>query len=186
MGIPIGSIKPSNTIIYNNDLYTIVDCEHAKLGRGSAFCRVKLRNPKTGQTLSATLRDSDNIEMAFIEKKKLQYTYKDNDFYHFMDMETFEDLILNKSSIEETIPWLTDNLELVGIFYEDTLINLEIAPTMVLSIVETEPGIKGDSVKNNTKPATLETGLVIQVPLFINQDDSVKVDTKTKSYMERA
>lgn len=186
MGIPIGSIKVSNTIIYNNELYTVTGCEHAKLGRGAAFCRVKLRNPKTNQTISATLRDSDNIEVAFIEKRKLQYTYNDGNFYHFMDMETYEDLALNKSAVEDAAMWLVDNLELTGIFHEHALINLELPQTMVMKITETEPGLKGDSVKNTTKPATMQTGLIVQVPLFVNKGDMIKIDTKSKTYLERA
>lgn len=185
MGISIGELKPSMCIIFNNELYIIVVCEHVKLGRGAAFCRAKVRNLRTSQTIEYTLRDSDKVEMAFIEPRKLQYLYNDGNIYHFIDMETYEEFALNKSRIEEKVIWLKENLELTGLFYNDEFIDLEIPQTIILTVVQTDPGIRGDTVKTGTKPATLETGLVIQVPLFINSDDVIKVDTRTKDYLCR-
>lgn len=183
--MPIGNIRPSNTIIYNNELYVVQTCEHAKVARGSAFCRVKLRNLKTGQPMNCTLRDSDNIELAFIEKRKLQYSYHDGNFYHFLDMETYHDLHLNKEQIEDELIWLKDNLELNGLFYNNELVSLDLPLSLMLKVTETDPGYRGDTVKMGTKPATLETGAVVQVPLFINTGDTIKVDTKTKEYLGR-
>ena len=185
MGISIGSLKPSAAIIYNKELYIIVDCEHAKLGRGSAFCRAKLKNLKTSQVIECTLRDSDNLEQAFIEKRKLQYLYNQNSHYHFIDLETYEDLTLGKSHIGDKHFWLRDNLELVGLFYENKLLDLDLPISLELKIVETDPGFRGDTVKTGTKPAKLETGLVVAVPLFINPGDKIKVDTRTQKYLGR-
>jgi len=172
--------------MYNDELYTILSCEHSKIARGSAFCRAKLKNLKTSQTLDCTLRDSDNIKKAFIEKRKLQYLYTQGDIYHLLDLETYEDLTLHVSNIVEKIMWLYDNVELNGIFYKNRLLDLELPGSMVLEVIETEPGFRGDTVKAGTKSAKLKTGLMVNVPLFINTGDKVKVDTKTKEYLSRA
>ncbi|MDD3296643.1 MAG: elongation factor P [Candidatus Omnitrophica bacterium] len=181
----IGTLKPSMTIIYNGALYTVVNCEHAKIARGAAFCRVKLKNLRNAQILDCTLRDSDNVNQAFIEKRKLQYQYREGTHYHFLDLETYEDLILNESIIRENSCWLKDNLELIGIFFENELVDLELPASIELKIIETNPGFRGDTVKAGNKPAKLETGIVISVPLFINTGETVKVDTRTKTYLGR-
>jgi len=116
MGISIGSLKPSMTIIYNGELYNIITSEHAKLGRGGAFCRVKVKNLKTDQVLEYTLRESDKIEEAFTEQRKLQYLYKDDEIYHFMALDTYEDLVLDKIRIKDKIIWLKENQEFTGRF----------------------------------------------------------------------
>ena len=184
--IAVGEIRPSMTLIYNNELYTVIDCTHVKVARGSASCRVKMKNLKTGQTLECTLRDSDNFDSAFIEKRKLQYSYHDGDFYHFLDLETYHDLVLNKNQIGDDVIWLKDHLELNGIFYDNELINLDFPLSLDLKIVETDPGFRGDTVKGGTKPTTLETGAIIHVPLFINSGETIKVDIRTKEYLGRA
>ena len=182
----IGNIKPGMAIVYNNELYTITECEHAKLGRGGAFCRVKMRNMKTTQALSSTLRESDDVKEALIEKKKLNYLYRENNIFHFMDMESYEDIVFEKAHIKDKAYWLKENCEIEGLFYENKLIDLEIPLNIELSVTETDPGYRGDTVKTGTKPAKLETGIVIQVPLFINVNDKIKVDTRNKTYLERA
>ncbi|MBN3040647.1 MAG: elongation factor P [Candidatus Omnitrophica bacterium] len=186
MGIVVGEIKPSMAILYKNELYLVINCEHAKIARGAAFCRVKLRNMKSSQILEATLRDSDNIERAYIEKRKLQYVYKDAHFYHFLTMDTYEDLILEDYHIEDKIGFLKDNLEINGLFFNNELLDLELPMTMELKITHTDPGFRGDTVKAGTKSATLETGLTVNVPLFINVGDLVKIDTRTSEYLGRA
>jgi elongation factor P len=185
VGISIGELKPSMAIIYNKELYIVIDCEHAKIARGAAFCRAKIKNLKTSQILECTLRDSDNVERAFIEKRKLQYLYNQGDLYHFLDLETYEDLILNKSYVANSVVWLKDNLELNGLFYEHKLIDLELPLSIELKVIETAPGFRGDTVKGGTKSAKLETGLTINVPLFVNNGDIIKVDTRNKVYLGR-
>ena len=182
----VGELRAGMTIIYNDELYTLVNCEHAKIARGPAFCRAKLRNLRTDQVLERTLRDSDNVEQSFIEKRKLQYQYYKADQHHFMDLETYEDLLLHKSRIGDKAFWLVDNLALVGLFYNNKLIDLEFPSSLVLEVIETEPGFRGDTVKQGTKPAKLETGLIVNVPNFINSGEKIKVDTRTKDYLGRA
>ena len=186
MAFSIGNIRPGMALVIDNQLFLVVSNEHAKLGRGSAFCRTKLKNLKTGQTVERTLRDSDNITEAFLEERKLQFLYSQQGHYHFMDLETYEEYIVDKEKIEEKIELLTENIQLSGSFYNGELINLILPTAVELKVIETEPGFKGDTVKAGTKPAKLETGLVIQVPLFINNGDVIKVDTRTKNYLERA
>ncbi len=186
MGMSIGEIRPSMAITYNKELYIVLNCEHAKVARGAAFCRVKLKNLKSSQIKECTLRDSDNINRAFIEKRKLQFLYHDFQRYHFLDQETYEDLILHQSHIEDKTIWLKDNLELIGLFYQNKLLDLELPISLSLKVVETEPGFRGNTVKSGTKPAKLETGVAIDVPLFINSGETVKVDTRTKEYLGRA
>ncbi|MDD5070619.1 MAG: elongation factor P [Candidatus Omnitrophica bacterium] len=186
MGMTIGSIKPSIALVYNGELYVVIDCEHSKLARGAAFCRVKIRNMRSAQTLECTLRDSDNVEEAFIEKRKLQYSYNDDHHYHFLDLESYENLLLAEERISDKVGWLKDNLELIGLFYGNELLDLELPTSVVLKVVETDPGYRGNTVRTGTKPAKLETGVTVGVPLFIEVGDMIKVDTRTKDYMERA
>lgn len=186
MAISITDLRPSISIVFNKEVYTITACEHAKLGRGSAFCRVKLKNLKTSRTLELTLRDSDKIEEAFIEQRKLQYLYQDGEIFHFLDLETYEGMSLGKSYIEDKTIWFKDNSELTGLFYNNKLINLELPKTLDLKVVETEPGFRGNTVKMGTKPAKLETGAMISVPLFINTGDIIKVDTEKREYIGRS
>ncbi len=186
MAFTIGSIKPGVTIVLDNELYIVVSCELAKLARGSSFCRAKLKNMRNQSVLEKTLRDSDNIQDAFIEKRKIQFSYKDGHFFHFLDVETFEDLILNDEKLGDIKLFLKENLEVSGIFYNNELISLELPLAIELEVIETDPGFKGDTVKAGLKPAKLETGATIQVPLFINIGDKVKVDTQKKEYLGRA
>lgn len=181
----IGEIKPSVTLKLDKEVYIVIDNTHIKQANRRASAMARLKNLRTGQTLDMTLRDSDNFEIIEIEKRKLQYSYHDGDFYHFMDMETYEDLMLKKNQIEEQADWLKDNLVLTGLFYENQLVNLELPISLELKVIDTEPGYRGDTVKAGTKPAELETGLVIQVPIFINTGDTIKVDTRTKTYLAR-
>lgn len=185
MGISVGSIRPSMVIIYDDKPYAVLECNHVKLARGPAFCKVKLKCLKSSQILDCTLRDSDNVREADIEERKLQYLYKDSNNYHFMDLETYEELICDRSAIEDKAMWLKENLQITGLFYNNEFVNLKMPNPLVYKVVETEPGFKGDSVKSGTKPAKLETGAIVQVPLFINTGDLVKVDIQDKQYLSR-
>jgi elongation factor P len=182
----ISEIKTGTAIIINNELFSVIDCEHAKLGRGSAFLRTKLKKMSTGKIIERTLRDSDKIETAFIEKKKVQFLYKEPPFYHFMDLDTYESFPLEEEKIQDITLWLKENLELEGLFHNGTLINLELPGSLNLKVIQTDPGLRGDTVKQGTKPAKLETGAVIQVPLFISQGEAVRVNPQTQEYLGRA
>ncbi len=182
----IGEIKPGMAIIYNKELYVVSKCNHVKMGRGAAFCKAKIKNLKNSQVLECTLRDSDNLEKAFIEKRKLQYLYCQGDFYHFMDLQTYDDLIFSKLQIGDRDVLLKDDLEVIGHFHENSLIDFEFPNSLDLKVMETTPGHRGDTVKMGTKSAKLETGLIINVPLFININDTIKVNTQTREYLGRA
>ncbi|MFH1504279.1 MAG: elongation factor P [Candidatus Omnitrophota bacterium] len=182
----IGNLRPFMAIIYNKELYSVLSCEHTKIARGPAFCRAKIKNLKTFQILECSLRDSDNIEQAFVDKRKLQYLYTRGEHYYFLDLETYEDLILHKSRVIDKVMWFKDQIELIGLFHNNKLLDLELPSFLNLKVIATIPGFKGNTVKAGVKPATLETNLIINVPLFINEGDIIKVDTRTKEYLGKA
>ncbi len=185
MSISINQFKTGLTVLIDDKVYMIVSYEHVKPGKGAAFCRTKLRDLKTGQLIERTFRDGDRLQEAFVEEKKLQFLYREGQDYHFMDMQDFNEFTLSKDVIGEFTDFLKDNLELTGYFYKGQLINIKLPQFIELKVVKTEPGFKGDSVKSGTKPAVLETGLEINVPLFIQEGDVIKVNTQTKEYVER-
>ena len=185
MSISINQFKTGLTVLIDDKVYVIVSYEHVKPGKGAAFCRTKLKDLKTGQLIERTFRDGDRIQEAFVEEKKLQFLYREGQDYHFMDMQDFNEFVLSKDVIGEFTDFLKDNLELTGYFYKGQLINIKLPQFIELKVVKTEPGFKGDSVKSGTKPAVLETGLEINVPLFIQEGDVIKVNTQTKEYVER-
>lgn len=173
-------------IEYNNDLYTIVEFQHVKPGKGGAFVRTKLKSITTGKVLENTFTAGVKITTARIERRPHQFIYSDDLGFHFMDSNTFEQISLEEKLVPQH-PFLKEGQE-VEILYHDeteTPLSVELPPFVELKIVYTEPGIKGDTATNATKPAKLETGAEIQVPLFIDQDEIIKVDTRTGSYSER-
>lgn len=173
-------------IEFNNDLYTIVEFQHVKPGKGGAFVRTKLKNLKTGKVIENTFNSGVKVTTARIEKRPHQYIYKDDTGYHFMDMNTFEQINLQENIIENA-DLLKEGQEVDIIFHAETEtpLSCELPPFVELAITYTEPGVRGDTATNATKQAIMETGAEIQVPLFINQDDTIKVDTRTRSYSER-
>lgn len=171
---------------YNNGLYTIVEFQHVKPGKGPAFVRTKLKSLTTGKVVENTFSAGHKITTARIERRPHQFLYKDDLGYHFMDSNTFEQAVVDEDHIENT-GLIKDGQE-VDILYHaeaEKIIGLELPAFVELVITYTEPGIKGDTATNATKPATLETGAEIQVPLFINEGDKIKIDTRTNSYSER-
>lgn len=185
MTISINQLKTGLTILINNEVYQVVDYQHVKPGKGAAFVRTKLKNLTTGAVLERTYKTDDKIEDAFVEQRKLRYIYHDGDFYHFMDQDTFEDSVMSANQLADAIDFLKEELDVNAYFYSGKLIKIEVPTFINLKIEHTEPGIKGDTAKSGTKPATLETGAVVQVPLFVDVGDVIKVDTRTKSYIER-
>lgn len=173
-------------IEYNNDLYVITEFQHVKPGKGPAFVRTKLRNIKTGRMLDNTFNSGVKITTARIEKRPHQFLFKDEMGYTFMDSETFEQVTLDEKMVD--FADLLKDGQAVDILYHaetESPLTCEIAPFVELEITYSEPGTKGDTATNASKPATLETGATIQVPLFVNQGDRIKVDTRTRSYVER-
>ncbi len=178
--------KNGMCIEFNNDLYTIVEFQHVKPGKGSAFVRTKLKNIKSGRVIENTFNSGVKVTTARIERRGHQFLYQDDLGFHFMDASTFEQTSLPEEMIEGH-QFLKEGQEVDVIFHAETEtpLSVELPPFVELKIVYTEPGIKGDTATNASKPAKLETGAEIQVPLFINQDEVIKVDTRTSSYSER-
>lgn len=173
-------------IEFNNDLYTIVEFQHVKPGKGAAFVRTKLKSLTTGRVLENTFNSGVKITTARIERRPHQFLYKDDMGYHFMDSSTFEQVTLDEKLINAP-SLLKEGQEVEVIFHDETetALSCELPPFVELTITYTEPGLKGDTATNATKSAVLETGAEIQVPLFIDQNEKIRVDTRTHSYYER-
>ena len=174
-------------INHKNNLWKIVEFLHVKPGKGSAFVRTKLKNIKTGQVVDETFRSGHKIEVVKIEAKEYNYIYNDGDLFYFMDGETFEQISLNKSVIENSIlDFLVENtLVTIAFDQNSTPVEIRIPTHMNLKVIKTDPGEKGNTAQGGTKPATLESGVIINVPLFIQENEYVRVDTRQKKYIER-
>ncbi|MBW2062871.1 MAG: elongation factor P [Deltaproteobacteria bacterium] len=172
-------------IEFKGEPYIIIDFLHVKPGKGGAFIRTKLKNMITSRVLDETFRPSDKITRPDLEEKSMQYLYKDTDGYCFMDNDTYEQVVLSEDLISDSKNFLQENINLAVLYFNSQPIGLELPTTVGLAVVQTEPGVKGDTASGGSKPATLETGLVVQVPFFINEGDRLKIDTRTGEYMER-
>ncbi len=172
-------------IKFKNDLYSLVDFQHVKPGKGGAFVRSTLKNLKTGRVLDNTFRAGESIEVVRVERKKYQYLYRDADFLVCMDNETYEQINVPVEYFGNGVDYLKESVEIDILFNGSEIINVEIPIFVQLKVVDTEPGFRGDTATGATKPAKLETGATINVPLFINVDDLLKVDTRTGDYVER-
>ncbi len=185
MALSINEIKSGVTILVDGQASLVIDAQHVKPGKGAAFVRAKIRNLKNGSIQERTFRGDEKIDPAFIEERKLQYQYNSGGIYHFMDQDTYEEIALNEEVLGDKKKFLKDNLEVTGYFYQGDPLNVNLPNFIQFEIIHTEPGIKGDTAKSGTKPAEIETGAVVQVPLFINTGDKVKIDTRTGDYIER-
>ena len=184
--VSINQIKIGVTIELDGTPYMVTNVEHVKPGKGGAFVRTKLRNLKLDTMIERTFRSDDKIEEAYIEEKTLQFSYHSGDFTHFIDSETYEDIAIEKTKLREAHKFLKDNLEVTVLYHKGELVTVILPNFVVYTITHTEPGIKGDTAKSGGKPATIETGAIIQVPLFIDVGTKVKIDTRTGEYIERA
>lgn len=173
------------TIIYNGVVHQVVDAKHVKPGKGHAFVRTKLKNLINGAMFEYNFKDRDDIEQAIVEKRSLQYSYQDKNLFYFMDPATFEQVPVNKEIIEPMLDYLKEQGAVTFTFYNDQVVEAILPDFIALKVVEALPGLKGDTVQGGTKPVTLETGKVVQVPLFINEGDLLKIDTRTGKYVER-
>lgn len=185
MALSINEIKSGVTILIDNDVYMVIDAQHVKPGKGAAFVRARLRNMRSSGIQEKTFRGDEKIDQAFVEERKLQYQYNSGHLYHFMDQDNFEEITVSEDAIGENHKFLKDNLEVSGYFFKNEPLSINLPNFIEFEIVNTEPGIKGDTAKSGTKPAEVETGTSIQVPLFINVGDRIKVDTRTGGYVER-
>ena len=183
--VTAGDFKKGLTVEWDGGIWTIVDFQHVKPGKGAAFVRTKIKNIITGAVVERSFNPTDKMPKAIIETKVMQYLYNDGDLYYFMDNETFEQLALPKEQVEDSIPFMKENTEATIRFYKGAPFSVE-APTFVaLEVIHTEPGFKGDTASNTTKPATVETGFTLQVPLFIEIGDKLHIDTRTGEYLNR-
>ncbi|MBU1125330.1 MAG: elongation factor P [Candidatus Omnitrophica bacterium] len=186
MALSINEIKSGVTILVDSIVYMVIDTQHVKPGKGAAFVRAKLRNMKNSNVQEKTFRGDDKIEQAFVEERKLQYLYTSGSMFHFMDQDNFEEVAISEIAIADNKKFLKDNIEVSGYFYKNDILTINLPFFVEYTITHSEPGIKGDTAKSGTKPAEIETGATIQVPLFIDVGDKVKIDTRTGEYIERA
>jgi elongation factor P len=183
--ITAGEFKNGITFELDGQVFQVVEFQHVKPGKGAAFVRTKLKNIITGATIERTFNPADKMPKAHIERKDMQYLYNDGDLYYFMDTETYEQLPISKDTVGDTFRFVKENMIVKILSFKGNVFGIE-PPTFVeLEVTETEPGFKGDTATGATKPATLETGAVVKVPLFINQGDMIRIDTRTGDYLER-
>lgn len=183
--ITAGDFRKGVTFEMDGNIYLVVDFLHVKPGKGSPFVRAKIKNIITGQVQERTFNPSDKFQVAIIERKEMQYLYNEGEIYYFMDMETYDQIPLNKSQVEDALNFITENMMATIQFYKGSAFSVEPPLFVELTITNCEPGIQGDTSKAGYKPAKLETGYTLTVPLFVNQGDKIRVDTRTGTYMER-
>ena len=184
--ISTSDFKTGLTIEFDGAIYQIVEFQHVKPGKGAAFVRTKLKNKRTGAVVERTFRTTEKVEKAHIERMEMQYLYMDGEFYVFMNTETYDQVQLTADQLGDGLKFLKDNMNIHIQYYKEEPIGVELPNTVVLTVSETEPGVKGDTATNVTKAATLETGAVVQVPLFVNEGDELVIDTRNGVYVSRA
>jgi elongation factor P len=183
--ISTGDLKRGISFEIDGDLVRLLEFNHIKMGRGSAQVRMKLRNLRTGAITEKTVQAGERFQRARLDSHTVQFLYADDDTYNFMNTETFDQLSIPKTLLGDDVKFLKENMEVELLSYGDEPIAIELPPNVELRITYTEPGIRGDTASGTTKPATVETGATVLVPLFINQDEVIKVDTRTGQYIER-
>ncbi|HHZ12356.1 MAG: elongation factor P [Caldicoprobacterales bacterium] len=184
--ISAGDFRKGMTIDIDGQVYTVVDFQHVKPGKGAAFVRTKIKNAVTGSVLERTFSPTERVPRAHVETKEMQYLYNDGNLYYFMDTETYEQIPLNRGQVEDAMTFIKENMNVTIKFFKGEAFSVEPPFFVELEVTETEPGFKGDTATGGSKPATLETGATVNVPLFINVGDVIRVDTRTGEYMERA
>ncbi|NLL82430.1 MAG: elongation factor P [Tissierellia bacterium] len=183
--ISAGDFRKGITFQWDGDVYQIVDFQHVKPGKGAAFVRTKIRSVLSGVTKDVTFNPTERFERAEIITKEMQYLYNDGELYYFMDLDTYEQLPLEKEAVEEAILWIRENDIATIRLYQGKAFEVQAANFVELEVTESEPGIKGDTSSGATKPATVETGVTLNVPLFVNVGDKIKIDTRTGEYLSR-
>lgn len=183
--ISAGEFRNGVTMEYEGAPYVILEFQHVKPGKGAAFVRTKIKNLKTGAVLEKTFRPTEKMPKAHIDRQDMQYLYSDGDLYHFMNSETFDQIAINAGEVGDSLKFVKENDVVKILSYDGQVFGIEPALFVELRIAETEPGFAGNTAQGATKPAVLETGAQIQVPLFVNQDEVVKIDTRTGEYLGR-
>ena len=183
--ISAGEFRKGLTFEMDGDVYQVIDFQHVKPGKGAAFVRTKIKSVINEGTKEVTFNPNDRYEKAHIETKEMQYLYNDGELYYFMDQETYEQIPLNKDVVEEAIKYIRENDNASVRFYQGNAFDVSAPNFVELKVSETEPGVKGDTASGANKPAVVETGAVINVPLFVNIGDTIKIDTRTGEYLSR-
>lgn len=183
--ISTNDIKNGMTLLLDSTLFDLVDFQHVKPGKGGAFVRTTLKNTRTGAQIERTFRADEKVERAIIDKREMQFLYRDGSDYVFMDSTSYDQLTVSPASLGAAVDYLVENASAVLNLYSDEIIGVDLPAAVELAVTETEPGVQGDRVSGARKPATLETGLVVQVPLFVNTGDRLRVDTRSGEYITR-
>ena len=183
--VSTNDIRPGQSLIIDGTIYLILEYQHVKPGKGKAFVKTKLKNLSDGGVVDKTFRADENVEQAFIDKQSFNYLYKDNNDYVFMNNETYEQINLNEMIIEDKYLFMKENQEITIQMYKNTPIDILLPASVELKVTKAEPAVKGDTVTSTNKIVTCETGLEINVPMFIEENEIIKIDTKNKTYMTR-
>jgi len=183
--ISANNLRPGVVFLMDDELYTVVEYSYVKPGKGIAYAKTKLRRLSDGNMVDRTFRSEEKIEDVRLEQRNMQYLYKDGELLYFMDDETYEQHPINIQQLGDTIDFLAEEAFIKVNFFKDKVVGVELPPAVELKVVKSDPGIKGDTATGGSKPATLSTGYVVQVPLFIEEGDIIKVDTRTGEYLER-
>ena len=178
--------KNGLTLDIDGEVYQIVEFQHVKPGKGGAFVRTRLRNLRVGSVIDKTFRAGERVEIARVLRRPLQYLYRTGDDYVFMDNDTYDQLTLTAEQIGPQVKFLKDNSEVMVVTYDERVLGVDLPDTIEARVTQTDPGLKGDTASGGSKPATIETGAVVTVPLFINEGDVIRVDTRSEKYIERA
>ena len=185
MPISINELTTGIGIKMDNEIFVVMSYQHVKPGKGVAFVRVKLKNIKTQQLIERTIKPSEKLDDIDLEERKMKNLYQSEDSVHFMDLNSYEELTVSKDVIGDEARFLQDDLEVVGVCYEGQILKVNLPTFIQTEVIDAQPGLKGDSSKAGTKPVTIDTGAIIQAPLFINKGEKIKVDTRTGEYVER-
>ena len=184
--ISVNDFKNGVTIEMDGQAFQVVDFQHVKPGKGAAFVRAKLKNVKSGAVVEKTFRGGEKMPRARLDKREMQFLYKDSDGYNFMDNENYDQISISAEALGDSSKWLLENMSIEVLLFQENIIGIELPNFVEMEVIETEPSVKGDTATGATKLAKLITGVSVQVPLFINEGDRLRIDTRTGQYMERA
>ncbi|ETT82220.1 elongation factor P [Viridibacillus sp. FSL R5-0477] len=183
--ISVNDFRTGLTIVVDGGLFRVLDFQHVKPGKGAAFVRSKLRNLRNGSVMEKTFRAGEKVEKAQIDNNKMQYLYASGDNHVFMNTETYDQIELSENQLKDELKFLLENMEVSIMSYEGEILGVDLPNTVLLEVIETEPGIKGDTASGGSKPATVQTGLVVQVPFFVNVGDKLVINTEEGTYVSR-
>ena len=184
--ISVNDFKTGVTVELEGQVYAVTEFQHVKPGKGAAFVRAKLKNVKSGGVVEKTFRGGEKLHKAHLDKRGMQYLYMDGDGYVFMDNDNYEQITISRNDMGDGVKWLMENMTIMVLLYNEAIMGIELPNFVELLVVDTEPGVKGDTATGASKAAKLESGASVQVPLFINTGDRLRIDTRTGEYMERA